>query len=215
MFQGKVKAALRLLSSNPRGNFLPLNATVGNGTVLDKLKRKHPAPYPINYDSLVNPQFPHSETCHEVIFEELDGVVICNSCLRTDEAAGLSGIDATGFRHMCTSFQSVSNGLCDSLALASVARWIASSYVDSLGLSSLLACCLLTLDKNPGVHPSLFQKLFFLFGRLIFWRQQAICNFVQVKKLVVKLLFIPCIAFFILLLPRLFYLLMPPMFLIP
>ena len=128
MFQGKVKAALRLLSSNSRGNFLPLDVAVGDSTVLDGLKKKHPASSSINYDSLINPRFPPSETCHQVIFEGLDGTVIRDSCLKTDGAAGPSGIDAAGWRHLCTSFQSASADLCSSLA--SVARQIAVSYVD-------------------------------------------------------------------------------------
>ena len=37
MFQ----ATLWLLSSNSRGDFLPLDAAVGNNTVLDELKKKH------------------------------------------------------------------------------------------------------------------------------------------------------------------------------
>ena len=88
MFQGKVKAALWLLSSNLRGDFL-LSAAVGNSTVLDELKKKHPTSSPINYDSLINPEFPPSETCHQVIFEGLDGAVIRNSCLKTEGAMAL------------------------------------------------------------------------------------------------------------------------------
>ena len=124
---------------------------MGDSTVLDELKKKHPSSFPINYDALIGPKLPSSETCHEVIFEGLDGVVICNSCLKTDGATGTSGIDAAGWRRMCTSFQSASAGLCDSLA--SVARWMASTYVNPHGLSPLLACCLIALDKNPGVRP--------------------------------------------------------------
>ena len=106
---------------------------------------------PINYDALIDPKLPSSETCHEVIFEGLDGVVIRNSCLKTDGAAGPSGIDAAGWRRMCTSFQSASADLCDSLA--SVAIRMASTYVNPHGLSPLLACRLIALDKNPGVRP--------------------------------------------------------------
>ena len=58
MFQGKVKVVLRLLSSNSRGNFLPFNAPVGDSTVLDELKTKHPTSSPINYDALISPKFP-------------------------------------------------------------------------------------------------------------------------------------------------------------
>jgi len=52
---------------------------------------------------------------------------------------------------MRTSFQSACIDMCESLA--SVSCRIASSYVDPLCLSPLLACCLIPLNKNPGVHP--------------------------------------------------------------
>jgi len=104
MFQGKVKATLWLLSSNSSGDFLPLSAAVGNSTVLDEFKKKHPTSSPINYDSLINPEFPPSETCHQVIFEGLNGAVIRNSLLKTEGAAGPSSIDAAGWWCMCTSF---------------------------------------------------------------------------------------------------------------
>jgi len=122
MFQGKVKAALRLLSFNSSGDFLPFNAAGGNNTVLDKLKKKHPP------NQLCFFEFPPSDTCHQVIFEGLDGTVIRNSCLKTEGAAGPSGIDAAGWRRMCTSFHSASTDLCSSLV--SVAQRIAASYVD-------------------------------------------------------------------------------------
>ena len=151
MFQGKVKAALRLLSSNSWGNFLLLSAKVGDSTVLDELKKKHPCSSPINYDALIDPKLPSSETCHEVIFEGLDGVVIRNSCLKTDGAVGPSGIDAAGWWRMCISFQSASADLFDSLA--SIARRMASIYVNPHGLSSLLDSRLISLDQNPGIRP--------------------------------------------------------------
>jgi len=106
MFQGKVKAALWLLSSNSRGDFLPLHAAVGNNTVLDELKKKHPTSSLINYASLINPEFPPSD-----LKDSME--VIRNSCLKTEGAAGM---DAAGWRRMCTSFQSASTDLCSSLA---------------------------------------------------------------------------------------------------
>jgi len=86
-----------------------------------------------------------------VIFEGLDGAVIHNSCLKTEGATGPSGIGATGWRRMCTSFQSASTDLCSSLTY--VAQQIAASYVDPESLSPLLACSLIALDKNPGIRP--------------------------------------------------------------
>jgi len=41
MFQGKVKAALRCLSNQSRGSFLPVAASVGDSTVLEELTPVH------------------------------------------------------------------------------------------------------------------------------------------------------------------------------
>ena len=72
--------------------------------------------------------------------------------MHTTASAGPSGIDAHGWRRLCTSFKGGSNDLCHSLAL--VARRICTSYVDPKSISPLsLACRLIALDKNPGVRP--------------------------------------------------------------
>ena len=151
LFQGKVKAALRVLSSDCRGNFLPLDASLGDSTVLQELKKKHPPSSPVHYDSLIDPRLPDSDVCLDVIFESLDGVAIRQSCLKVDGAAGPSGADAACWRRLCTSFNTASSSLCD--ALASVARKIATTYVDPSGLSPLLSSRLIALDKNPSVRP--------------------------------------------------------------
>ena len=84
-----------------------------------------------------------------VHWHNLDLVKGCPApCMKVN--TGPSGIDAAGWRRMCTSFQSASADLCDSLA--SVARRMASTYVNPHGLSPLLACRLIALDKNPGVR---------------------------------------------------------------
>ena len=66
-------------------------------------------------------------------------------------AAGPSGLDAAAWKRMCFSFLSTSSDLCE--AVASVARRICSSYVDPSGLSALISCRLIALDKCPGVRP--------------------------------------------------------------
>ena len=71
--------------------------------------------------------------------------------LKLHGAAGPSGLDASAWRRMCTSFQTVSDDLCD--ALSAVARRLCTSFVDPTGLSSFVACRLIALDKNPGVRP--------------------------------------------------------------
>ena len=70
--------------------------------------------------------------------------------LKLHGAAGPSGLDASVWRCMCTSFQTVSNDLCD--ALSAVARRLCTSFVDPTCLSSFVACGLIALDKNPGIR---------------------------------------------------------------
>ena len=45
-------------------------------------------------------------TVHPVLFDRTNAVAICDAALRTEGAAGSSGIDASGWKRMCTSFQS-------------------------------------------------------------------------------------------------------------
>ena len=96
-----------------------------------------------------------SDTClrepHFIVFEKIDGHMICETALKTDGAAGPSGLDAAAWKRLCSSFSSFSADLCD--AMASVARRICSSFVDPSGLTAFTACHLITLDKCPGVRP--------------------------------------------------------------
>ena len=88
---------------------------------------------------------------HPIVFEELDGICVRCTALRTGGAAGPSGLDAVAWRRMCTSFQRNSDDLCE--ALASVARRLCTRFVDPSGLTAFVACRLIALDKCPGVRP--------------------------------------------------------------
>ena len=85
--------------------------------------------------------------------EILVGIVdlIRRTAIRVEGSAGPSGVDALGWRHLCTSFRTASSDLCHSLA--SVARRISTSFIDPDTLQPLLNCRLIALDKNPGVRP--------------------------------------------------------------
>jgi len=83
---------------------------------------------------------------HPVIFDHLNVAVIRSAALRTK---GTAGLDC--WRKLCTSFQGASGELCSAIAL--FARCLCTSYLSPGLLSSSLACCLITLDKQPGVHP--------------------------------------------------------------
>ena len=150
MRQGKVGAAIRLLSRNEAG-VLDLNEKIegqDNRTVLDELIAKHPNKAPIIEEAIVTD---HSgKEFHPVIFDSITGETIRTCALKTNGGAGPSGIDAAGWRRMCTSFRNSSH-LCSSMAL--VAKKICTMYVDPTGLSTLIASRLIALDKRPGVRP--------------------------------------------------------------
>ena len=57
---------------------------------------------------------------HPVVFDCIDAAKIRAAALRTTGAAGPSGIDARGWRRLCTSFKSASNDLCHSMALMAI-----------------------------------------------------------------------------------------------
>ena len=79
----------------------------------------------------------------------IDGQLIHNTVLKMDGAAGPSGLDAAAWKCMCTSFKIASVDLCESLV--STTRRLCSEYVDPSGISALVACRLIALDKCPGV----------------------------------------------------------------
>ena len=86
---------------------------------------------------------------HPVMFEVIDGQLIHNTVLKMDGAAGPSGLDAAAWKCMCTSFKIASVDLCESLV--STTRRLCLEYVDPSGISALVACRLIALDKCPGV----------------------------------------------------------------
>ena len=71
--------------------------------------------------------------------------------MRTNGAAGPSGVDAYEWRRLCSSFKGASVDLCN--ALAGMAKRLCTSTVDPDGVSAYVACRLIPLNKNPGVRP--------------------------------------------------------------
>ena len=144
MFNGKVKDALRLLSSESQGNVLHLNSDV-----LSSLINKHPKKQPPDLTALIDS--PPGDLSHPIMFDQMDAIRVCRIALKLHEAAGPSGLDASAWKRMCTSFQVVSDDLCE--ALSTVSRRLCTEFVDPEGLSSFVICHLIALDKNPGVRP--------------------------------------------------------------
>ena len=111
MMNRKVRAAMRLLSDEEKGTPGLQPPT----TVRDELLKKHPPCQPAHPDTLLHATTPFKT--HPIIFDCLSGAAIHSAALHTNGSAGPSGIDATGWRRLCTSFQTASVDLCNSLDL--------------------------------------------------------------------------------------------------
>ena len=112
MMQGKVKAALRLISEEGKGALLLLDTQLPTDehqpepiTVRDELLKKHPPGQPANPDTILYPDPRAPPVFLPVIFECLDGAAIRSAALHTNGSAGPSGLDAIGWRRLCTSFR--------------------------------------------------------------------------------------------------------------
>ena len=153
MFDGKTKPALDLLSGVCKGKRLGLTKIVDAAegtTVHEVLRTKHPPAAPIHHECLIADCAP-IPALHLVIFEALDGSVIRAAALRASGAAGPSGVDAYGWRRLCSSFKSAFDELCCSIAV--LVRRLCTSFVDPSIVTPLLACRLIALNKNPGIRP--------------------------------------------------------------
>ena len=155
MLQGKTKAAIRLISDECKGGVLQLDSYIPSSnpetepqTICEILALKHPPAQLASAESILSSES-HPPTVHPVMFDCVDAASIRKATLHTDGAAAPSCIDARGWRRICTSFQTASYDLCQSLAL--LAKWLCTVRVDPQGLAQLMACRPITLDKSPGV----------------------------------------------------------------
>ncbi len=152
MAKGRIKDALCLLSQRAKGRVLPLDEVVPgsqNKNVRQILEEKHPSAAPFSPSAVEN--VPDPLEPHPVIFDRVDSEMIRRVTIQMGGAAGPSGLDAAGWKRLCTSFRAQSIDLCD--AMGRLARKLATVYVDPAALAPLVACRLIALDKCPGVRP--------------------------------------------------------------
>lgn len=145
MMGGRVRAALKLLSSNSDAGLLRLDETVDDSsgeTVRDVLEDKHPDPQPIHPEVLLGDA--DNDSFHPIVFDNITAESIRTAALHTQGAAGPSGLDALSWRRLCTAFGQKSNDLC--AALAAVARRISTTFVDPSTLLAYTSCRLIPLD---------------------------------------------------------------------
>ena len=100
MFQGKTRAALRLITEQCKGGVLRLDSTIPSSnpdseplSVREILMSKHPASQPASAESIYNGGV-DPPVVHPVLFECIDAAMIRNVALRTEGAAGPSCIDS-------------------------------------------------------------------------------------------------------------------------
>ena len=97
MMHGRVKSALRLLSSDSRGTPIALDKVItsstGSVTVRGILQKKCPSSRPVSHSALL----PEDETPsppHPILFDSITDQLIRTIAMRTEGAAGPSGMDA-------------------------------------------------------------------------------------------------------------------------
>ena len=127
------------------------NGDTWSWSVKEILIEKYPFGREAAVECLLEPGCIDAPCYDPILFEQLTGDLIKWAALRTQGAAGPSGVDAYAWRRMCSSFVCASVALCNSLAV--VARHLCVHNVDSTKLLAFVTCRLVPLDKKPGVCP--------------------------------------------------------------
>ena len=145
MHKGNVTNAMKLLTDNMQNRILPLNQKP-----LHQLKQKHSQGKEAELDVLLADT---PEQVHPIKLDAIDADLVKRAAVRTRGGAGPSGQDADGWRRLLIIklFGTSSTDLCK--AVAEVIKKLCTADNRSPSLEPFLACCLVPLDKNPGLRP--------------------------------------------------------------
>ena len=161
VFQGKIHAAMRLLTENDAGIHKL------DDKILEALHEKHPKQAPIKPETLLNGPINRVLTSY---FDEIDEQMIYKAVSQTKGAGGPSQLDAEQYRHILTSNKYKKENKELRTQISILARSIATEVLDPNSLQSLVACRLIPLDKNPGVRPiGIGEVLRRIIGKSISW----------------------------------------------
>ncbi len=141
MLQGKVKAALRIVSGMQGGVAKP------SEEVLRKLKEKHPEAAVTDHSVILPGEF---QKVPDSMWEKIDGHMIRDIALNSKGAGGWSGVDSDDLRPLFCSknYGHAADNLCDSVA--EMTKRLCRVYVDPEALTSFLACRLVPLEKGEN-----------------------------------------------------------------
>ena len=139
MLQGKVKAALRVVSGSQGG------VATASAEVLKKLQEKHPEAAPTDPSVILPGEF---KKVPDSTWEKIDGEMIRSLALNMKGAGGWSGLDSDDLRPLLCSknFGRTADGLCQ--ATADLTKRLCRSLVDPASLETFLACRLIPLEKG-------------------------------------------------------------------
>ena len=106
-------------------------------TILNELQQKHPQPAPLTSDTLiigpVNRVLPS-------YFDEIDETMVFKSASMTKGTGGSSRLDAEQYRRLLTSNKYKKENKKLRFQLATLARLLATEYLDPNTLEALVAC---------------------------------------------------------------------------
>uniref|UniRef100_A0A1X7TSE9 Uncharacterized protein n=1 Tax=Amphimedon queenslandica TaxID=400682 RepID=A0A1X7TSE9_AMPQE len=153
MLLGKVRVAMRWLSSASRGGVLlpadiiqtRTDGQINSASVLDVLKSKHPKAQQPCSSTLLDSDLPS--------FEDIDdtGSHVATIAHRTQGSGGPGGCDSSHWRDVLLQYGSCSSRCRD--AVASLTSLLSNSIVDWTKIQALMANKLIVLHKCPGVRP--------------------------------------------------------------
>ena len=86
-------------------------------------------------------------------FDEIDETMVFKSTSMTKGAGWPSQLDAEQYHRLLTSNKYKKENKELRVQLATLARLLATEYLDPNALEAFVACRLIPLDKNPGVRP--------------------------------------------------------------
>ena len=154
MCQGKISSALKCLSDHQKGGILSLKEKIGEKTVLDLLKEKHPSPGTLEEDFITDKvdTLPY----HDSIFDKINAATIRKAAMRTHGSLGPSGLDADEWRKILTNYGQYSIDLCKTIA--QLAQRIAREKLTENYPEAYNACRLIPLDKFQTSAPLELEK---------------------------------------------------------
>ena len=162
MLQGKVSAALKILSDDDEHGVLP-----PTDETIEELKKKHPPPAAIQKETLLQGPLQEVESFY---FDNINADLIRIAARQTKGAAGPSKLDAEQFKAILCSkkFKHEGQQLCENIA--TMAKKVATEVIDPTSPETYVACKLIPLNKNPGIRPiGIGETLRRIIGKTVGW----------------------------------------------